>query len=49
MVALDQMDGGGLDAKFVAVLLASDDPALKETSSWIVGRHPDWAGELAGV
>ena len=24
-------------------------PGLKETASWIVGRHPEWAGELAGV
>jgi putative membrane-bound dehydrogenase-like protein len=49
MVALDQMDGGGLDAKSVAGLLASDEPILKEAASWIVGRHPEWAGELAGV
>jgi putative membrane-bound dehydrogenase-like protein len=49
MVALDQMDGGGLDAKLVAGLLTSDDATLKETASWIVGRHPEWAEALAGV
>ena len=49
MVALDQMDGGGLDPKFVAGLLASSDPALAETASWIVGRHTEWAEALAGV
>ena len=49
MVALDQMDGGGLDPKFVAGLLASADPGKKETASWIIGRHPNWASELAGV
>ena len=49
LVALDQMDGGGLDPKFVAGLLASADAGLKETASWIVGRHPEWAGALAGV
>ena len=49
MVALDQMDGGKLDAKFVAGLLASTDPALRESASWIVGRHRDWADALAGV
>jgi putative membrane-bound dehydrogenase-like protein len=49
MVALDQMDGGGLDPKFVAGLLASADPGKKETASWIIGRHRDWAGALAGV
>ncbi len=49
MIALDQMDGGRLDARSVAGLLASSDPGLKEAASWIVGRHPEWAGELAGV
>jgi putative membrane-bound dehydrogenase-like protein len=49
MVALDQMDGGGLDSKFVAEMLASADPGLKETATWVVGRHRDWAPALAGV
>ena len=49
LVALDQMDGGGLDPKFVAGLLAGSEPDIKETASWIIGRHLDWAGELAGV
>jgi putative heme-binding domain-containing protein len=49
MIAMDQMDGGRLDARSVAGLLASGEPTLKETASWIVGRHPEWAGELAGV
>ncbi len=43
------MDGGSLDPRFVAGLLASSDPALKETASWIVGRHREWAQALAGV
>jgi putative membrane-bound dehydrogenase-like protein len=49
MVALDQMDGGGLDPKFAAGLLAAAEPALRETASWIVGRHREWAEALAGV
>ncbi len=49
MVALDQMDGGKLEPKFVAGLLASSDPGLKETASWLIGRHRDWAVALAGV
>ncbi len=49
LVAIDQMDGGRLDPARVADLLASADSALKETASWIVGRHPEWAGALAGV
>jgi putative membrane-bound dehydrogenase-like protein len=49
LVALDQMEGGRLAPAKVAELLASADPALKETASWIVGRHPEWASALAGV
>ncbi len=49
LVALDQMEGGRLDPAFVAGLLSTADPALKETASWIVGRHREWAGALAGV
>jgi putative membrane-bound dehydrogenase-like protein len=48
LVALDQMDGGRLDAKTVARELSSAQPVLKETASWIVGRHPEWGGDLAG-
>ncbi len=48
LVALDQMNGGGLDPEQVAALLTASDPDLKETASWIVGRHPEWAGALAG-
>ena len=49
LVALDQMEAGRLDPAFVAGLLGSPDRVLKETSSWIVGRHGEWAGALAGV
>jgi putative heme-binding domain-containing protein len=49
LVALDQMDGGGLDPKLVAGLLASAEPVLNDTAVWIVGRHRDWAPALAGV
>lgn len=49
MIALDQMDGGGLDARLTAARMADPDPGLKEAASWIVGRHPEWAGELADV
>ena len=42
------MEGGGLDPDAVAPELASSDPALKETASWIAGRHPEWGDALAG-
>jgi putative membrane-bound dehydrogenase-like protein len=49
MIALDQMDNGGVDPKFVAAELNSTDPAMKETASWIVGRHSEWGDALAGI
>ena len=48
LIALDQMNGGGLDPAQVAALLTAGDTDLKETASWIIGRHPEWAGALAG-
>ncbi|HEV3163054.1 MAG TPA: PVC-type heme-binding CxxCH protein [Isosphaeraceae bacterium] len=46
MVALDQMAGGKLDPERVAADLNSAEPALKETATWIVGRHPEWGSAL---
>jgi putative membrane-bound dehydrogenase-like protein len=48
LVALDQMDGGGLEPSVVAPGLASSDPAIKEASAWIASRHPEWGGALVG-
>src|SRR5439155_19716600 len=47
LIALDQMDGGDLDVKTVTAELTAEDPALRETVTWIIGRHPTWGGELA--
>jgi putative membrane-bound dehydrogenase-like protein len=46
LMALDQMDGGSLSPHQVARFLKSNESGLKETSSWIVSRHPEWAGAL---
>ena len=48
LVALDQMEGGRLKAQDAAQALNAADPALKEAAWWIVSRHPDWGGTLAG-
>jgi putative membrane-bound dehydrogenase-like protein len=48
LIALDQMDGGALQADMITPLLASSDPVLRKTGFWIVGHHPDWASGLAG-
>jgi putative heme-binding domain-containing protein len=47
LIALDQMDGGGLRAGEVAPLLSSTDSVLKTTALWVVGNHPEWGRALA--
>ena len=49
LVALDQMDGGGLTAQAVAEALASPDPSLHETAAWVAGRHAEWAGSFVSA
>ena len=46
LLALDQMDGGGVAADAVIPLLDSPDPVLKETAWWIGERHPEWGDSL---
>jgi putative membrane-bound dehydrogenase-like protein len=48
LIALDQMDGGGVAVDTILPLLESSDPLLKETGWWITSRHPEWGGRLAG-
>ncbi|MCP5518856.1 MAG: HEAT repeat domain-containing protein [Verrucomicrobiales bacterium] len=48
LIALDQMDGGGVAVDAVAPLLGSEDALLRETADWIAGHHPDWGDALAG-
>jgi putative membrane-bound dehydrogenase-like protein len=49
LIALDQMDGGRLDAATVVPFLTAGEPALKEAAWWIAGRHPEWADAVAGL
>jgi putative heme-binding domain-containing protein len=49
LTALDQMEGGGLKAAAVTPALSDPDPGLRETAWWIVGRHAEWGGEVAGL
>jgi putative membrane-bound dehydrogenase-like protein len=48
LVALDQMEGGGVKAENVVAELASPEPALKQAAAWVVGHHPEWGASLAG-
>lgn len=47
LIALDQMDNGGLTPAQVIPLLESKDPILKETAFWVIGHHADWGDALA--
>lgn len=46
MIALDQMPGGHMEPARVVALLSSNEPSLKETSLWLLGRHPEWGDSL---
>ncbi len=47
LIALDQMDGGGLKPATLIALLDSPDQVMKDTAWWIAGHHPEWGSELA--
>lgn len=48
LIALDQIPGGGVQPDQVLARLDSAEPLLKETANWLVSRHPEWGGVLAG-
>ncbi|MEY4938660.1 MAG: hypothetical protein RIQ93_395 [Verrucomicrobiota bacterium] len=47
LVALDQMENGGLQAADVIGSLEAPLPVLKSTAGWVAAHHPEWGGELA--
>jgi putative membrane-bound dehydrogenase-like protein len=46
LLALDQMDDGGLAPEEVTTLLRSHDDAVRTTALWIASHRPEWGGEL---
>jgi len=48
LIALDQMDNGGLKSSDVIAFLNSSDQHLRSAANWILGHHLEWGGELAG-
>ena len=48
LIALDQMDRGGLTPADVVPLLDAEDEQLRETALWVVGHHADWGEALVG-
>jgi putative membrane-bound dehydrogenase-like protein len=47
LIALDQMEHGGLEPTKIAALLVGRDPVLKEAASWILGHHAEWGNALS--
>lgn len=48
LVALDQMNSGGLKAGDVSPRLTSAEPLLQDTAQWIVSHRPEWGAALSG-
>ena len=48
LMALDQMNGGGLKPEEVVPLLNSAHPSLRRTAAWIVAHRPEWGDALTG-
>jgi putative membrane-bound dehydrogenase-like protein len=49
LIALEQMEGGDLRAADLLPFLRSGDAELRQAALWIFRRHPEWAGESAGL
>ena len=48
LMALEQMEGAGLEPDVVLTSLNSPSADLREAAWWVAGRHPEWGGLLAG-
>jgi putative heme-binding domain-containing protein len=46
LIALDQMDHGGLDRDLVAPLLDTDDPDLQQAALAVISRHEGWSDQI---
>lgn len=49
LIALDQMDNGGLTRELVTPFLADTDRALQQTAFSIIVNRPEWAKDLTGL
>jgi putative membrane-bound dehydrogenase-like protein len=49
LIALDQVRPSAIKPSDVTPYLTSSDALLRDTSRWIVGHHPEWGSELAGL
>jgi len=49
LIALDQMKKNRLTQDMVLPLLSTSDQLLRETAIDVIGKHPEWAGEIQTV
>jgi putative heme-binding domain-containing protein len=47
LIALDQMEDGGLKANAVVNQLSATDAPLREAAAWIATQHPEWGDALS--
>jgi putative heme-binding domain-containing protein len=48
LIALDQMNNGGLTADLVTPLLSSPEPSLQSMAAHVISGHLDWGGAMEG-
>ncbi|HLT06702.1 MAG TPA: PVC-type heme-binding CxxCH protein [Cyclobacteriaceae bacterium] len=46
-IALDQMENGSLEEKYLAAFLSSQDTLLQHTGVWLAAHHPEWGDVVA--
>ncbi|MCC6231896.1 MAG: c-type cytochrome [Verrucomicrobiales bacterium] len=46
LLALEQIEGGGVPWAEVLPALRAEQPSLKEAAQWVAKRHPEWSGAL---
>ena len=48
LIALDQMDAGGLTAQEVLPLMDPAQPELRKAAMWVISHHPEWGQAMLG-
>lgn len=49
LIALDQMEGGGLTPALVVPLLDRPEPEIRQAALQVVAKRPSWAGRVVGL
>ena len=48
LIALDQMEGGGITPDIATRALADRSDRVRQAARWIIGHHQEWAEQLVG-